>query len=173
MRSLITVLLLASCAAQPKVSPHFCTPLTYSVTTNNQLTPVLKRMINNAVFYWNTEASTNLLNQNEGKNTVEFKVVKQQRLSLFNRQAAAQVILYTREQCVVRAKVKLGNFYVSDPLIFQTIVRHEIGHIMGFLDSPNFTDLMSYMLYESLDHPRPLSPSELLELQHILKENKQ
>jgi hypothetical protein len=117
-------------------------------------------MITNSVFYWNTEAGENLFNRVTEKGMVQFKVVKQWRLSLLNKQAAAQVVLYTKGQCVVKAKVRLGDFYAQDPLIFQTTVRHEIGHIVGFPDTLNFTDLMSYMLYESLDHPRPLSPSE-------------
>jgi hypothetical protein len=63
--------------------------------------------------------------------------------------------------CVMRVLIKIRKSCTSDPDVLQTIVRHEVGHVLGLNNSSDFTTLMSCRLEETMQHPVDATEEEV------------
>lgn len=51
--------------------------------------------------------------------------------------------------------------------IFETIVRHELGHVLGLTHVDDFTKLMNYSIEETLQHPVDVSQEEIERVKNL------
>jgi len=68
---------------------------------------------------------------------------------------------YSKDNCIARAKIKLNLECAEDMDEFETIVRHEIGHILGLSDNVDFTSLMSHNIERTMQHPVDANDEEI------------
>jgi len=70
------------------------------------------------------------------------------------------------ENCIVVGIIAISNTFYNDyPVeearkLTQSIVRHEIGHLFGFTNTNDFTQLMHHNIDKDTVHPLELSPFE-------------
>ena len=74
--------------------------------------------------------------------------------------------------CVRKANILVNSDCLDKgPEVFETTVRHELGHVLGLKHSENFTDLMYFAIESTMQHPVDASAQELSNLTNLYKNN--
>ena len=76
----------------------------------------------------------------------------------------AQLIIKQASGCISRAKILIADRCTGPIEHFETIVRHELGHVLGLKDSVDFTSLMSHAVEPTMQHPVDANLQEKLAL---------
>lgn len=68
---------------------------------------------------------------------------------------------YMADGCITKSKVRIDLSCIEDEDKLITIVRHEIGHVLGLSDTSDFTALMSGRLERTMQHPVDATGEEI------------
>lgn len=68
---------------------------------------------------------------------------------------------YNQNSCINKAKIKINLECTEDINKLQTVIRHEIGHVLGLSDNIDFTALMSHKLESTMQHPVDANEAEI------------
>jgi len=78
-------------------------------------------------------------------------------------------IAWDSHNCIVKAKIRLNLECSGNMDEFQTVIRHEIGHVLGLDDSVDFTALMSHALEPTMQHPVDANEEEIRAVKALYK----
>lgn len=125
---------------------------------------------NSAIKHWNESVGINVffdlgdvawaeIEQNQG--FVLISISENLRSSAL----ATTNIIINSKKCIQSAKIYINSNYSNYNIdVFETIIRHELGHVLGFYHTSDFTKLMYSNIENSVQHPVDVSEEEIREL---------
>jgi len=75
-----------------------------------------------------------------------------------------------RNGCLLHAVIRVGDSYIGDWEVVETLLRHELGHALGLTDSITFGRLMLGGLDDQQQHPQDAAPEEIEALKELYGE---
>ena len=135
--------------------------------------------INKSIEYWNLNLIKRLLINiqrliAESPNSTIIILTMPKDLAKLNKEpAAVTFVKYMEPNCINQVTIYINETsYGLDINMFETIIRHELGHALGLEDTSEFNDLMFHTLDSLKKHPATLSNDELKKVKNIYnKEN--
>ena len=155
-------------------------PIGFAIAEDSD--PRFEQLIKDSVLYWNVAIGYEVfvdyghtgytLQDPEAVAVVMLGAVSDIESSDSNRQnnvmpcgRASQGV--TIDGCVAKASVEINTGCTERTDILQTIVRHEMGHILGLRDDIDFTTLMSYKIEGTVQHPVDANVGEVLKIKQL------
>ena len=130
--------------------------------------------IDSSIEYWNLSLVKRLLINiqrlvDESSNPTIIILTMPKDLAKINKQpAAVTFIKYMEPNCINQVTIYINETsYGLDIKMFESVVRHELGHALGLEDSSDFNNLMFHTIDPLKKHPATLSNDELKKVKNI------
>jgi hypothetical protein len=153
----------------------WCTENIY-VTSSNTIPEDKLDAIDNAIGYWNISLVKVLLINIQrlmlatDRSSIIFLTMPEDIAQVNKSAAAVTFVKWIQPNCIEHVTIYIKETtYNLENNVFESIIRHEIGHAMGLQDTNNFEDLMFHTADNLKKHPSDLSEEEINYLKRLYK----
>ncbi len=156
MFKLIPILILISCAHNSPFKMVDDVPLRLCnfpqrVVADSSVAFSSRKNIGLSVEYWQDATDRWLFSFVQGPSSINSVVI--QKVEDDGKLSSRDLIVSTTRKCIVGARIYLRNKAFEDENVLQTIIRKELGYVLGLNSSSDFTDLMYHDIEMTLQHP--------------------
>lgn len=156
MYKLIPLVVLISCAHQHPVKIVDDVPLRLCsfpeiVIANSSVVFRTRKNIGLSIEYWESNINKRLFSFRDGPVPINSVVVY--RVDDDGKLSSRDIIVSNARKCIVGARIYLRNKAFEDEGVLQTIIRKELGYVLGLNSSSDFTNLMYPDVDMTLQHP--------------------